>query len=563
MPQKYKWGMAAKISDDLATQLLYNRGVVKTKKPRKEAIRSFLYPNPKNDLHNPFLMLNLKKAVYRIMLSVNKKEKVGIFADYDADGIPGAALLYEAFRKLNLETFVYIPDRSEGYGFSCKGVDYFKDKEVNLIVTVDCGIRDTKAVFYAREQGFDVIICDHHEQGKILPRAYAVIDPKQKKEKYPFRDLSGAAVAFKLIQGLSKLTPKINNRFLKNSLDLVAISVISDIVPLLDENRVFAKIGLLVLRKTERLGLIELYKTAGINSAQLKAYHIGFMIGPRINAPGRMYSPQTSFELLITKNKKEAKEYAQILNEVNKERQRETDRFIKKAQKKIKKDKLDKLKIILISGDEWPQGLTGLIASKLKDQFNRPVFIFSKGKKEAKGSARSIDGFHLAEVLLESQKLIKKGGGHAKAAGIQIKNEKLKEFYDHLLQLAEQKISKKDLMPKIEIDAQIELTNINWQNYKLIDSLEPYGLANPRPKFLAKNLEIIQVKTMGNGEKHLSLILASGSQSIRAVYFSGGEIFSKIKRGDLIDAVFSIEVNDFSGQPKLELHLEDVRLANN
>ena len=559
MPQKYRWKILSKVSDDLLTQLLYNRGIIKDGKPTKKELTAFLKPDTKKDLFDPFRLSDLRKACQRILLASRKKEKVGIFGDYDADGIPGAAILYEGLQKLGIETQVYIPDRGEGYGFSQKAVDTFREKGISLVITIDCGIRDLKSIDLARKLGIDVIVCDHHEPGKTLPRAYAVIDPKKRGEKYPFRELSGAAVGFKLIQGLSKLSKKIKPEFLRYVLDLVAISVIADIVPLVSENRIFAKLGLMVLQKTKRLGLQELYRTAKINPSKINAYQVGFMIAPRINASGRMAESRISFDLLTTCDKKEAKKYATILNDVNKERQKQTDRFIKEAKTKINKDKLHKNKVILIGNEEWPQGLVGLIASKLKDEFNRPVFVYQKNKLSSRGSARSIEGFNLAEILLASSKLIKRGGGHAKAAGFEVLNEKMEEFYDHLLLLAEQKIKDKDLIPEIKIDAEIDLADINWRNYKILVDFEPFGLGNPRPKFLIHDLEILQIKTMGNGEKHLSLVLGNQEQNLRAVYFSAGEAINKIRRGDKINAIVSIEMNDFTGQPKLELHIEDLK----
>jgi single-stranded-DNA-specific exonuclease len=559
MPQKYRWSIKSKISDDLLIQLLYNRGVIKDAKAKPSELKSFLRPDTKKDLFDPFKLSDLKKACRRILLASRKKEKIGIFGDYDADGIPGAAILYEGLQKLGLEAKVYIPDRSEGYGLSKNAVEFFQKGDISLILTIDCGVRDLIAVNFAKKLGIDVIVCDHHEPGRTLPHAFAVIDPKRKGEKYPFHELSGAAVGFKLMQGLSKLSKKIKPDFLRYILDLVAISVISDIVPLISENRIFAKLGLMVLQKTKRIGLIELYKIAKIKPETINAYQVGFMIAPRINASGRMAESRLSFDLLTTRDKKTAKQLAQNLNETNKERQRETERFLRQARTQIKKNKLHKNKVILLQHDEWPGGLVGLMASKLKDEFNRPVFVFQKEKDTSRGSARSIDGFNLAEILLASSKLIEKGGGHAKAAGVEVKNEKMKEFYDYLLNLAEQKIKIEDLIPEIKIEIELNLIDINWQNYKILADFEPFGLGNPRPKFLTSDLEILQIKTMGNGEKHLTLILGKDDQNFRAVYFGGGEIISKLKRGDKIDAVYTIEMNDFTGQPKLELHLEDLK----
>jgi len=563
MQSKYRWRVAPKISDDLKLQLLYNRKIITKSRPSKSKIEAFLTPNTKKHLFDPFKLSDLKKAVGRILKAAKNKEKVGVFSDYDADGIPGAALVYQGLKKLKLKPLVYIPSRSEGYGFSQGAVDFFTKEKVTLVVAVDVGIRDFKTLKFAKRKKIDVIVCDHHEPAKNLPQAYALINPKKKKEKYPFKELSGAAVAFKLLQGLSKKDSRINNHFLRWSLDLVAISVIFDMVPLISENRIFAKLGLLILKNTKRLGLRELFKVSSLSREQIDAYVVGFILGPRINAPGRIYNPQTSFELLITKSPKKARDLAQILDAVNKERQKETEKCLLEAKKLIQKKKLHKNKVILIESDEWPEGLIGLIASKLKEEFNRPVFVFARGEKTAKGSARSIDGFHLIEALGKVKKLIVKGGGHAKAAGLELESENIERFYEKLLQWANKKIKPKDLTPILDIDAEIDFKKISWQFWNLVDSLAPFGMGNPRPLFLTKKVKVKEVRTIGREERHLSLFLEKDDQLLRAVYFNGGEHLAKIRREGYIDLVYSISVNDFSGQPKLELKIEDLRLVKN
>ncbi len=559
MQPKFKWEIHPKISSDLGIQLLYNRGLISSLEKAKQEVEIFLRPNTKRDLHDPFKLFGLKKAAKRILRASRRREGVGIFGDYDADGIPGAAFLYEALRRLGLDAVVYIPSRSEGYGFSTQAVDYFAKKKVGLIVVVDAGIRDFEACKLAKKSGIDVIICDHHEPAKKIPEAYAVIDPKRKRQSYPFKELSGAAVAFKLVQGISKLDKRIDNDFLRWSLDLMAISVIFDMVPLLSENRVLAKFGLKVLQQTKRVGLRELIRVAGLESKTLEAYHVGFVLAPRINAPGRIYDPQTSFRLLTTQDRKEALELAQILDGVNRERQRQTERFVQEALKEIERKKLHRYKVILVHNDEWPSGLIGLIASKLKELFNRPVFVFQRGKKTARGSARSVEGFHLVEALAEAKDLIVRGGGHAKAAGVEVDNDLIESFYERLLKLAERKLKDEDLIPVLEIDALLSFKEIDFGLWELIREFEPFGMGNPRPLFLTQNAEIVDVRALGNGEKHLALFLQEGGQIMRAIYFNGGNLKEKLKRGEKIDVVYSLSCDTYLGRPKVELKIQDLR----
>lgn len=562
MTPKFKWQVHPKISNDLKIQLLYNRGVISSLEKAEEQASSFLFPNTKKDLFDPFQLKGLKKAAKRILEAAKNKEKIGIFGDYDADGIPGAAFLFEAFKKLGFKPLVYIPSRSEGYGFSTQAVQYFADKGVSLIVAVDAGIKDFKACRLAKKLGVDVIICDHHEQGKILPSALAIINPKRKDESYPFRELSGAAVAFKLIQGISKIDKRINNDFLRWSLDLMAISVIFDMVPLLSENRVLAKFGLRVLQKTKRVGLAELIKVSGINPQTIDAYQVGFIIAPRINAPGRIYNPQTSFKLLTTKDRNEARRLAQILDGVNRERQRQTEKFVKEALREIEKNKLHRHKVILVHNEDWPSGLVGLIASKLKEIFNRPVFVLQRGEKTATGSARSIDGFHLVEALAEVKNLIVRGGGHAKAAGVEVRLDQIQDFYEELLKLAEKKIKKEDLVPVLEIDAMLSFKDIDFNLWQLMQDFEPFGMGNSRPMFLTQQAEILDIKTMGNGNKHLSLFLEEGGQVMRAVYFNNGGLNTRLSKGQKIDLVYSLICDNYLGRPKVELKLQDIRRSS-
>ena len=343
-----RWVLLPKKSDDIVTQLLLNRQITKNQWP------SFLRPDFEKDLFNPFLMKGMSEAVSRIYQAIKNKETIGIFGDYDADGIPGIVLLHNLFSNLlGLKTVVFIPTRNEGYGLNKGGIEIFINQKIKLLITVDLGVRNLLEIAYAQNKGLEVIVIDHHETGRTLPKAI-VIDPKQKGEKYPFRELSATGIVFKLMQALAKKIPQISLNYLKWSLDLVAIATICDIVPLVSENRIFAKFGLIVLQKTKRLGLQKLYQQAAIIPENIDTYSVGFQIGPRINAPGRMGQANESFYLLISNNSSQAQQLAKKLDSINRQRQNELERVLKEARAKVSLKKLHQKKLILVSGKAWP-----------------------------------------------------------------------------------------------------------------------------------------------------------------------------------------------------------------
>lgn len=547
-----KWLVLEKTTDHLIDQLLINRAIA------KEDWENFLHPDFNRDLHDPFLLPDMKKAVERLNLALQKKEKIGIFADYDADGIPGAALLNDIFTKLNLETIVYIPSRKEGYGLNKNGIDYLLSEKVNLIITVDLGTRDFEEAEYLKTKKIDLIITDHHEPDKQLPDAYAIINPKIAASIYPFKELSGGGVAFKLAQALAKETQKISGNDLKWLMDLVSITTICDMVPLIGENRVFTKFGLIVLPKTKRIGLNKLYEVAAIDKTKINSYTIGFQIGPCLNAPGRLDHTTQSYELLVSQNSSEAKALAQKIDQINFTRQAKLEEILQDAEEKINKNKLYNKKIICLRNAAWPSGLIGLVAGKIMEKYHRPSIIFEKGEIYSKGSARSTDQFNIISALDSVQDLLVNFGGHAKAAGLTIENTKFDDFCQRIQKLADEKINQDDLTPKIIIDAELKTKEINLKTYKEIEKLEPFGLANPRPVFCLKNIRINEIKLVGSEGKHLKFKI----EGIDAIAFSFGWLIERLGKNNLVDIAFTMDNNVWRGFEKIQLKIIDLKQNN-
>jgi len=548
MKQK-KWIIARQKSDNIIEQVLANRQIPKAEWP------SFLKPDFKAGVHDPYLLPDMEKAVGRIVSAAEKQETIGIFADYDADGIPAAAVLSEILEtKLGLKTLVYIPTRQEGYGLNQIGIDWLKQSGAKLIITADLGVREIKNTEYVKKCGLDMIITDHHEPGEVLPKPLALINPKLKNSRYPFRELSGGGVVFKLVQALAKKFPQITDADLKWLLDLVGITTICDVVPLIDENRIFAKFGLIVLAKTRRVGLKKLYQAARIDAQKINTYTVGFQIGPRLNAPGRMGQTTESFKLLRSENENEALKLALRLDQINRNRQAKLEEILYEAEEKILKNKLNEKKVILLVESGWASGLIGLVAGKIVEKYNRPTVILEKGELESRGSARSIDNFNLVEALENASDLLKNFGGHTKAAGLTVENKNLEAFYDRLLATAEEKLKDEDLIPKVYIDAVLAPKDLSLGLYCEVTKLEPFGLGNPRPIFVLENVALENLRTLGENNKHLRFRVGETG----AIAFGWGEALAELK-DKKVDLAFSLDEDSWDGTKKLQLKIIDLK----
>jgi len=568
----------------LILQLLWNRGL-KTQK----TIDEFFNSDYDKNIHDPFLMKGMKKAVERIEKALKRKEKITIFGDYDADGVCGTAILRETLKALGANPNIYIPDRNkEGCGLNFKAVKEIATKGTNLIITIDCGSADFEEVKLANKLKMDVVIVDHHEMPKKAPLAVTIVNPRQKGEKYPFKELAASGVAFKVVQALFRryeiknIKRKTGNKqnslrkFLHKGwekwlLDLVAIATVADVMPLKGENRTLVKYGLIVLAQTKRLGLKELMEKAKIKATlssnllvtNLDTYTLGYVIGPRLNAAGRMDHANTAYELLITKSKEEAETLARRLNSKNQDRQRLTDKIIREVKGRLKKKK----KKLIFEGDRnWPAGIVGLIAGRLSSEYYCPVVIFQSIGDKIRGSARSIPSFNIIEAISRCQNLLENFGGHPGAAGFTVSDRNLKEFKQKLLKIANSKIKEGDLISSLNIDLEISYKELNFETYKEIQKFAPFGRENSKPLFLIKNLEIANLKMVGKNSNHLKLSLIKrlengGIKRFQAIGFRLGNFYDKIKQGDKINVVFELDINEWNGTRELQLKIVDIKLA--
>jgi single-stranded-DNA-specific exonuclease len=556
------WEIAPRKFDDLVDQLLYNRGVFSDVSNKEVAKRVFFQPDFEEDLYPSSKMKGVKEAVLRIKQAAERGEVVGIFADYDADGIPGAALLYRALRQIGVKVVVYIPNRETGYGLTKEGIEILVSKQCTLIITVDLGIRSVDEAIYCKKKGLDLIITDHHLPGEEIPSALVVINPKQPGDRYPFKDLCGCGVAYKLIVALSELFPdKLDIKFLKWSLDLVAISTIADVVPLLDENRILAKYGLTVINKTRNIGLANLLKVIGLDkSKKVDAYQVGFQIAPRINAPGRVDHATKSFELLVSSDEAESLELANWLNEKNIVRQDQMDKAQEEATKKIDSNRLNENKIIIVSGD-WQRGIIGPTASRLVEKYGRPVIMFAREENTMTGSARSVSGVNIVEIFELCKMEITKFGGHKGAAGITAARDNFQKFEEKILQVAEAEITEEALIKKIKIDAKVDLSDLTMALYDDLMKFEPFGMGNSRPTFLISGVQFSTFRFVGKETNHFSAVIEGPHHKFKAIWFSCPrlpEYFDKTKKYDI---VFTLSLDEWQDKKTLSFNIQDLQLT--
>lgn len=533
---------------DLISSILASRGIIE-----KEDVREFLNPT-RDDFHNPFLMPDMEKAVDRILKAIQTQEKTIIYGDYDVDGITSITVLKKFLEERDLQVGEYIPNRlNEGYGLNKEAVKKIAEQGYKLIITVDCGISCIEEIKYATELGLEVIVTDHHEPAEELPKCLAVVDAKRKDNQYPFNQLAGVGVVFKLIQAISIKLNLDNKEYLKY-LDIVCVGTISDIVPLVDENRVITKLGLKLVPISKNIGLRTLLASTGYK--EVNSTTISFGIAPRINACGRMGEEKEALRLFLTNDLHEAKEITERLNNYNLERQETEKRIFKQALEQIENGEKDKSCIVL--GQEgWHHGIIGIVASKVTDIYFKPSILICFEGKEGKGSGRSIPGFNLHDAVMNCDTYVEKFGGHSMAIGINVKRENFEKFKKEFEEYT-QNSHISDIIPIIQIDKQVDIKKINLQDVNELKLLEPYGEGNKMPVFLIKSLKILSIRSLSEG-KHIKLKLGIDNYMIDAIGFNMGEVADKYLIGDKVDIVGSLEINQFGGNENIQVNLKDLR----
>ena len=536
-------------------QVLVNRGLKDVK-----SIKDFLFPSIEN-LHDPFLMPDTGKAVKRIKTAMAKNETVLVCGDYDADGITSTALLVSTLRTLGLKTYYHIPNRmTEGYGFSKEGIKKAQTIGAGLIITVDCGISSAEEVSMSMSLGIDVIITDHHEPPARLPDALAIVNPRRADSEYPFKHLAGVGVAYKLAQALTQDAGyKIHDRELEGLLELVAIGTVADSVPLTGENRILAAYGLKALNSNlDKPWIYSFKKTSGMDKKNFCSRTLSFTIIPRINAAGRLGNADEVVELFLTQDKDKAEEIALFLDEQNRKRQRIEEDVFKSALDMIDVHNLENA--IVLHSPSWHQGVIGIVASRLVEIFYRPTFMFSVKDGIAKGSARSIPPFHIYKGISECSELLLAYGGHSQAAGLKILIENIPAFKEQINSLIQNTLSSENIIPTIEIDAGVELPEINSNLVKEIELLQPFGASNEPPVLGAKGLEIVNPRIVGSN--HLKMRLKQKSTSIDTIGFDLGNLLPDLLTPNpelQVDIAFVPRINEWNGNTSLQLNLKALR----
>jgi single-stranded-DNA-specific exonuclease len=537
--------------------LLIQRGITNF-----EHARQFFRPSLDN-LHDPFLMKDMDKAIERLNKAIKNNEKILIYGDYDVDGTTSVALAYSFLRKRYANIDYYIPDRYlEGYGVSIKGIDYAEEHQITLIIALDCGIKAIEKIDYANSKGIDFIICDHHTPGDKLPDAIAVLNPKRADCNYPFRDLSGCGVGFKLMQAYS-LNNSIPFDELLEYIDLLAVSIASDIVSITGENRIFTYFGLKKLEENPCTGLKAIKCVANIEDKPLTVEDIVFRIGPRINAAGRMESGKQAVDLLISANHEEAFVLCDKINTHNQNRRDIDKNITEEAIKEIKAfNKKYKYSTVLFNS-AWHKGVVGIVASRLIETYYRPTIVLTESNGFATGSARSVDGFDLYEAINECSSLLESFGGHMYAAGLTLKKENVQKLRDRFEEIVRERIAPEQLVPQIDIDAELNFADITPKFYRILKQFEPFGPGNMNPVFFAENVaDNGQGRRVGTGGEHLKLNLIQEENpfdDMPAIAFGQGVKFDKITGGNTFDIAYSIAENHFRGETKLQLNIKDIK----
>ncbi len=536
------------LSNDIIS-ILINRGY-----NTPDKIEKFMDPQIE-DMHDPFLMRDMKKTTSRIIKAIKLKEKILIYGDYDVDGTTGTTLLYTVLQKLNANVSYYIPHRlKDGYGLTETGIKYILQSYVNLIITVDCGIGATDSVKELNKQGIDVIITDHHEPGEEVPAAFAILNPKI--DNYPFKKLVGCGIALKLAQAIfSEL--KIPERKVLFHLDLAALATVCDVAPIIEENRIITKFGAKMIQYTKKEGLKTLLEVSGVKDKEINTYDIGFVLGPRINALGRLDEAGDVVKMLVTEDGEEADVIAKRLDIQNKSRIEIQKRIVGQAREIVKNMNLENIKGIVLASPEWHAGVVGIAASKIAEEFYRPTILIALDKDTGKGSGRSIPEFNLYDSIKKCEGYLEKFGGHKQAVGLVIKRENIKKFKDWFNKIAQVSLKQEQLIPKFSIDKEISLESIDKRLLDDISKFAPFGLGNPRPIFLSKNLEIVGYPNILKN-KHLKFKVREDNNVLTAIAFNCNNL--DVSRMDRVDIIYQIDESEYLGVREILLKIKDIEV---
>ena len=540
-------------------QVLFNRGI-----GTEDEARAFVAAKTLADT-NPFQMIGMQAAVDRINFALEHHEPIAVYGDYDVDGVTATALLVEALQKFGADVRGYIPNRfEEGYGLNKDALDSLKADGVRLVITVDCGIRSPDESLHARTIGLDLIISDHHHpDGENLPPAFAVINPKQHGDPYPDKDLAGVGIAYKIVEALTMDDGRqtmVNGQWsIVELLDLVALGTVADLAPLVGENRSLVRNGLKQLRETKRQGLFSLAGVAQIKIDKITAGNIGFMLGPRLNASGRLESALASFELLTTTDFMRAGQLAQQLDVQNRQRQSITKTMQQQAEEIAMQDDPNGF-LLFAAHESFNSGVVGLASSRLTEKYYRPSVVAAKGAEETRGSCRSIPEFHITDALDQCKDLLVRHGGHAAAAGFTVKNENLSALVARLKSIAKEKLDGKDLRQTLSADMEVPLADMNFGILKHIAFLEPTGYGNPDAIFVSRNVKVKSFRAVGSDGRHLKLTLEDGpALKYDAIGFRMGEMAKSLP--PRVDVMYTLEANEYNGRVSLQLNLKDVKEA--
>jgi single-stranded-DNA-specific exonuclease len=537
-------------------QLLYNRGY-----ENPEAAFRFLQAEPPPNTH-PLAMSGIPEAVDRLQYAIRMQEAIAIYGDYDVDGVTATALLVQFLENLGANVREYIPNRfEEGYGLNQEALASLKEAGVRLVVTVDCGIRSPEEASFAKQIGLDLIISDHHHPGPVMPQAFAVINPKQPLDPYPDKNLAGVGLAYKLASGLVAELEKQNDNLpdhcrAENFLDLVALGTVSDLAPLVGENRTLVCQGMKLLRNPIRQGIQSLIGVSRLSPHRITTSDIGYILGPRLNAAGRLDSAIKALKLLISQSVTEAGKLALELDDQNRERQKLTQEYQIKADE-IVKDELDESFLLFAADHEFNPGLVGLVASRLTELYYRPAIVAHRGEEKTRASCRSIPEFHITEALDQCADLLEHHGGHAAAAGFTVRNENLPSLIENLKTITNQKLAHLDLKPSLFADMEIPLSELKPEILKYIEWLQPTGQGNRNAAFVSRALKVIRARAVGKDNAHLKLTVSDGTITFDAIAFRQGSWLENMPQ--IVDLLFTFEVNEFNGHESLQLNVRDIK----